>query len=57
MDGRPALRKETHVKKEVKPKKLTLSRETLCALTKEEIKAVVGGAMRPTTNSVDVCCA
>lgn len=39
------------------PKKLTLSRETLCALTNDETKAVVGGAIPPTTDSVKMCCA
>jgi hypothetical protein len=38
-------------------KKITLTRETLGALNDKEMKEVLGGALRPTTNSVDICCA
>jgi hypothetical protein len=48
--------KETQVKK-VNVKKLALSRETLCALADEQVKAIVGGALPPTTDSVKACCA
>jgi hypothetical protein len=43
--------------KKTMPKKLTLSRETLGTLTEDQAKEVKGGAIRPTTNSVDACCA
>lgn len=48
--------KETHVKK-INLKKLALSRETLCALADEQVKAIVGGHIPPTTDSVKMCCA
>jgi hypothetical protein len=43
--------------KKATPKKLTLTRETLGSLAEQDLKVILGGAMRPTTNSVDVCCA
>jgi hypothetical protein len=52
----PDAQKETAMKKTA-PKKLTLNRETLGALNDQEMLAIQGGAARPTTNSVDVCCA
>lgn len=38
-------------------KKMTLTRETLGTLNDKEMKEILGGAARPTTNSVDICCA
>ena len=43
-------------KNEMKPKKLTLSRETLCTLNQDEVKAVLGGLPPQTSNSVNICC-
>jgi hypothetical protein len=43
--------------KKMTPKKLTLSRETLGTLNDLEMKAILGGAIPPTGNSRDICCA
>lgn len=43
--------------KKMNVKKLALSRETLCALADEQVKAIVGGHIPPTTDSVKMCCA
>jgi hypothetical protein len=43
--------------KKATPKKLTLTRETLGSLTDKEMKAILGGALPPTTDSVKACCA
>jgi len=43
--------------KKTAPKKLTLSRETLAALTNSELKKLVlGGVSNRCTTSVQVCC-
>jgi hypothetical protein len=42
--------------KKTTPKKMTLSRETLGTLNDKDMKAILGGALPPTTNSVNVCC-
>jgi hypothetical protein len=35
---------------------MTLSRETLGILNDKDMKAILGGALPATTNSVDDCC-
>ena len=42
--------------KKVNVKKLALSRETLCALADKQAKAVAGGHLPRTTDSVKACC-
>ena len=53
------------MKKEMKPKKLTLSRETLRSLDDEQVREAAGGLLQEnqkrdipwTSNSVNICCA
>ncbi len=43
--------------KKIAPKKMTLSRETLGALSDQEMKKILGGAFTDRcTTSVNVCC-
>jgi hypothetical protein len=43
--------------KKTSPKKLTLARETLGALTDQDMKAILGGAVPDTSDSKNACCA
>lgn len=42
--------------KKIAPKKMTLTRETLGALSDKEMKEALGGHLPETTNSVNACC-
>lgn len=43
--------------KNTAPKKMTLSRETLGILNDNDLKAILGGEVRDTTDSRENCCA
>jgi|1185.fasta_scaffold241992_3 hypothetical protein len=42
--------------KKAAPQKMILTRETLGTLNDKDMKAILGGALPTTTNSVNACC-